>query len=104
MRAIRQQVAAALDLIVHIDRLEDGTRRITQVTEVQRMESDMITLQDIYEFRVDGVDPEGKVLGSLQPTGLRPVFHKKFEKHGIELPTDIFQARPPALSDMGSRS
>jgi pilus assembly protein CpaF len=104
VRAIRQQVAAALDLIVHIDRLEDGSRRITQVTEVQRMESDMITLQDIYEFRVDGVDSEGKVLGSLQPTGLRPVFHKKFEKHGIELPTDIFQARPPALSDMGSRS
>ena len=93
VRAIRQQIAAALDLIIHLERMEDGSRRVTHVTEVQRMESDMITLQDIYEFKVDEVTADGKILGALRPTGLRPIFAHKFEKHGIELPTDIFQTR-----------
>jgi pilus assembly protein CpaF len=95
VRAIRQQIAAALDLIIHLERMEDGSRRVTHVTEIQRMESDMITLQDIYEFKLDEITAEGKVIGKLRPTGLRPVFAHKFAKHGIELPTDIFQAPPP---------
>jgi pilus assembly protein CpaF len=90
VRAIRQQVAAALDLIVHLERLQDGTRKVTAVTEVQRMESDVITLQDIYEFKISGVGPGGKVNGQLQPTGLRPTFVHKFEKHGLTLPADLF--------------
>src|SRR5947199_116706 len=77
VRAIRQQVASALDLIIHLERLQDGTRRVTQITEVQRMEVDVITLQDIYEFKVDGVS-HGKVNGRLVPTGLRPSFVHKF--------------------------
>ena len=95
VRAIRQQVASALDLIVHLERLEDGSRRVTAITEVQRMESDVITLQDIFEFKIDGdrARPDGHRARS-QPTGLRPTFLHKFEKRGIELPTDIFQARP----------
>jgi pilus assembly protein CpaF len=97
VRAIRQQVASALDLLVHLDRMEDGSRRVTAITEVQRMESDVITLQDIYEFKIDSIAPDRTITGSLRPTGLRPIFQAKFEKRGIELPTDIFQARPSVL-------
>jgi pilus assembly protein CpaF len=96
VRAIRQQISSALDLIIHLERMEDGSRRVTHVTEVQRMESDMITLQDIYAFKLDRITEEGTIQGSLRPTGLRPIFGNKFAKHGIELPTDIFQA-PPTL-------
>jgi pilus assembly protein CpaF len=91
VRAIRQQVASALDLIVHLERLQDGSRRVTAITEVQRMESDVITLQDIFRFNVEGVTSNGVVLGKLVPTGLRPTFQSKFEKHGIELPLALFQ-------------
>src|ERR671918_111674 len=90
VRAIRQQVASALDLIIHLERLQDGTRKVTAITEVQRMESDVITLQDIYEFKIAGVGAGGKVDGQLQPTGLRPTFVHKFEKHGLTLPHDLF--------------
>ena len=91
VRAIRQQVAGALDLIVHLERLEDGSRRVTAVTEVQRMESDMVTLQDIFTFKYDAVTADRVVVGSLRPTGLRPSFVRKFEKHGVELPEGIFK-------------
>ena len=95
LRAIRQQVASALDLVIHLERLEDGTRRVTAITEVQRMESDVITLQDIFEFNVERVTPERVVIGELEPTGLRPTFLYKFEKRGVSLPTDLFKAKPP---------
>jgi pilus assembly protein CpaF len=90
VRAIRQQVSAALDMIVHLERLEDGSRRVTAVTEVQRMESDVITMQDLFEFKVERVTPDRVVLGSIRPTGLRPTFLYKFEKRGIELPNSLF--------------
>ena len=74
-------------------------RRVTAITEVQRMESDVVTLQDIYEFQVDGVDRLGKVVGRLRPTGLRPSFEDKFKKHGLELPATLFTpAYPRAVS------
>ena len=84
VRAIRQQVAAALDLIVQLERLQDGSRRVTAITEVQRMESDVITMQDIFEFKVEGVSSDGRVTGALHHTGLRPTFLQKFEKHGVQ--------------------
>ena len=100
VRAIRQQVASALDLIVHLERLQDGSRRVTAITEVQRMESDVITLQDIFTFNVESVTSNGVVLGKLTPTGLRPTFQAKFEKHGVELPLEMFQngSVPPELA------
>ncbi len=73
-RAIREQITAAIDVIMHQSRLRDGSRRITQVTEVQRMEGDVITLQDLYIFRQQGVDGEGRVVGEHVATGLRPLF------------------------------
>jgi pilus assembly protein CpaF len=90
VRAIRQQVASAIDLLVHLERLEDGSRRVTAITEVQRMESEVITLQDIFEFKIEQVTEERVVIGSLRPTGLRPTFLSKFEKRGVSLPLGLF--------------
>jgi len=107
VRAIRQQASAALDLIVHLERLEDGSRRVTQITEVQRMESDIITLQDLFVYKVDHVTPERVVVGNLRATGLRPTFLSKFEKRGVTLPVNLFnpqsvpqppQAQPEAVA------
>jgi pilus assembly protein CpaF len=95
LRAIRQQIASALDLIIHLERLEDGTRRVTTITEVQRMESDVITLQDVFEFKIERVTPERVVIGELEPTGLRPTFLYKFEKRGVSLPNDLFATNTP---------
>jgi len=90
LRAIRQHASSALDMIVHLDRLDDGSRRVTEITEVQRMEGEMITLQKLFEFKVDRIDADRKIVGELRPTGLHPSFLGKFERHGIELPLDLF--------------
>ena len=91
IRAIRQQVAAALELIVHLERLDDGSRRVTEITEVQRMESDVITLHDLFRYQIEGVKPDRTVVGELRSTGLHPTFEAKFRKHGLELPADLFE-------------
>jgi pilus assembly protein CpaF len=98
LRAIRQQVASALDLLIHIERMHDGTRRVVAITEVQRMESDVITLQDLYVFHVDGIasDRTRTVVGELTGTGLRPTFLEKFERRGIALPADLARTAAPA--------
>jgi pilus assembly protein CpaF len=96
VRAIRQQVSAALDLIVHLERLEDGSRRVTAITEVQRMESDVITLQDLFRFKLEEVATDGKIIGGLTCTGLRPASLHKFEKRGIALPLTMFAGLPPS--------
>jgi pilus assembly protein CpaF len=90
IKAIRSQVSSALDLIVHLERVEDGSRRVTAITEVQRMESDVVTMQDIFEFKLERITSDRVVIGSLQPTGLRPTFLDKFEKRGVELPSSLF--------------
>jgi pilus assembly protein CpaF len=90
VKAIRQQISAALDLIIQLDRLDDGTRRVMAISEVQRMEGDTITLQNLFEFKVMHVDVDRKIVGELVPTGLRPSFLPKFERHGIELAGGIF--------------
>ena len=91
VRAIRQQICSALDLIVHVERMMDGSRRVTTITEVQRMESDIIGLQPLFEFKIDSISDKKKVVGGLRPTGLRPTFLDKFEKNGVPLPVGIFQ-------------
>jgi pilus assembly protein CpaF len=91
MRAIREQVASALDLIVQIARLRDGTRRIVKIAEVVGMEGDKLTLADIYEFDYNaGLTEDGLFAGRLRPTGLRPMFADKLKREGIELPSEIF--------------
>ena len=91
VRAIREQVASAVDLIVHQARLKDGTRRITHVTEVERMEGDVITLQDIFLFdNSAGFDSEGRSLGSLKATGLRPKFLEKMQHNNVIVDPRLF--------------
>ena len=95
IRAIREQVASAIDLVVHVHRLRDGTRRVTHVTEVVGMEGDVITLQDIMLFDYGmGVDESGKYLGRLKATGIRPAFSEHLENFGIKLPPDLFAPEP----------
>src|SRR6266566_1141770 len=88
-RAIREQIASALDLIIQISRLKDGSRKITNITEVQGMEGETIVLQDVFVFEQTGY-VDGKVQGRLRPTGIRPKFSEKFEAAGIKLPQNVF--------------
>ncbi len=90
VRAIREQIASAVDLIVQQARLRDGSRRITHITEVQGMEGDVITLQDIFVFEQKGVDADGRIVGQLRSTGIRPKFTERFEAEGVVLPADTF--------------
>ncbi len=94
VRAIREQIASAINMIVQVARLRDGSRRVTHVTEVVGMEGEMITLQDIFLFRQQGVNQQGRVIGALMPTGLRPRCIDRFEQEGIFLPPDLFAMRP----------
>ncbi|MFQ5558699.1 MAG: CpaF family protein, partial [Acidimicrobiales bacterium] len=92
VRAIREQMASAIDLIVQIARLRDGSRRITHISEVQGMEGDVITLQDIFLFDFSaGVDDQGRYRGLLKPTGIRPKFAEKLFTEGIRLGPETFQ-------------
>jgi pilus assembly protein CpaF len=89
-RAIREQTASAIDLIVHQSRLKDGTRRITHITEVAGMEGDVITLQDLFTFDFHaGVDEHGRFRGGLKGTGIRPQFVQRLKDQGIGLPSNI---------------
>ncbi|MBP2650410.1 MAG: type secretion system protein [Firmicutes bacterium] len=90
VRAIREQIASAVDLIVQQSRLRDGSRKITHLTEVQGMEGDVVTLQDIYIFEPTGKDEQGKITGRLKPTGIRPKFIEKLSANGINVPNEIF--------------
>jgi pilus assembly protein CpaF len=92
VRAIREQIASAIDLIIHQSRMLDGTRKVVNITEVIGMEGDVITMQDIFRFEQTAIE-DGKVLGELIPTGLRPKYMEKIEAHGIHLPPSIFSKR-----------
>jgi pilus assembly protein CpaF len=103
IRAIRQQVSRALDLVVQIERFSDGARKLTSITEVQRMEGDTVTLQDIFEYKYDKTHTEGG--GSMLYTGLRPTCHK-FERHGVPLPKWMEQHQfgsAPLVAAAGAR-
>jgi pilus assembly protein CpaF len=91
LRAIREQVASALDLIVHQERMKDGSRKIVNITEVQGMEGDVIVMSDLFVFEQTGIEA-GKVIGRLRPTGIRPKFIEHIEAANIHLPPDIFGA------------
>jgi pilus assembly protein CpaF len=90
LKAIREQLASAIDLVVHMGRLRDGTRKVVQVSEVQGMEGESIIMQDIFMFRQTGFQ-NGRVIGKLESMGLRPKFAEKFVMNNIELPAEIFQ-------------
>jgi pilus assembly protein CpaF len=104
VRAIREQMASALDLVVHLTRLRDGTRRVTHVTEVQGMEGDVITLQDLFLFDYGmGVDDNGRFKGHLKSTGIRPKFSERLADYGIRLSPELFANEGFARRAVGSR-
>ncbi|MFQ5434415.1 MAG: CpaF family protein, partial [Anaerolineae bacterium] len=88
-RAIREQIASAIHLVVHGDRLRDGSRKITAISEIQGMEGDIITTSEIFRFEQTNIE-DGKVIGRLRPTGLRPKFMWKLQETGIMLPPSVF--------------
>ena len=94
---VREVIARALDLIVHLDRLPDGTRRLMSITEVLNMEGQVITTQDIFTFEQSGIDERGRVKGAFQATGVRPKFAEKLARSGIQLPPELtrFRAEVP---------
>lgn len=94
VRAIREQIASAIDLVIHEERMRDGTRKVVNITEIAGMEGDVVTMTDIYVFEQTGIE-NGKIIGKLRPTGLRPRFYEKIEAAGIHL--------PPSLWGMGER-
>jgi pilus assembly protein CpaF len=90
MRAIREQIASAVDLVVQQSRLSDGSRRITNITEVERMEGDVVTLQDLFVYEHQGTDEHGKNHGVLRSTGLRPTFMEKLKQNGQSVNPMVF--------------
>ena len=91
--AIRKQISSAVNLIVYLTRFPDGTRKVTQISEVGGMESEVITLTDIFHFHQTGTDPDGRPLGQFRPTGLRPMFTPRLEAAGFKFDRSIFMAK-----------
>jgi pilus assembly protein CpaF len=92
-RAMREQVSSALDLVIQVSRLTDGSRRVSSITEVTSMEGEVITMQEIYRFRRRGISAEGKVVGQFEATGVRPTFIERLQLAGVELPPHLFAER-----------
>ena len=90
-RAMRQQIASAINLVIQAARLSDGTRRITSISEITGMEGETITMQEIFQFERKGVDKDGKVLGRFRPTGVRPRFAERLKQYGMQLPRVFFE-------------
>jgi pilus assembly protein CpaF len=92
-RAVRQQIASAVNVIVQVARFSDGRRRLVSVQEITGMEGEVVTMQEIFTFERHGVDAEGNVLGALLPTGVRPQFTERLRLSGIPLPAALFERR-----------
>jgi pilus assembly protein CpaF len=93
IKAMRQQISSAVDLIIQANRLQGGPRKITSITEVMNMEQDMIIMQDIFRFKQLGIDQNGRCYGQFEATGVRPSFVNRLEASGIKLPSNLFQER-----------
>jgi pilus assembly protein CpaF len=101
LKVVRQQISSAVDLIVQQTRLKDGQRKVTAVTEVAGMEGEIVVLSDIFKFNQVGVTTEGKVLGDVNATGIRPNFTPRLEAAGFKLSADIFA--PPRSANQNAR-
>jgi pilus assembly protein CpaF len=90
-RAMRQQIASALDVVLQVARLSDGTRRVTSISEITGMEGDTITMQEVFHFERTGISPQGEVIGRFRPTGIRPRFAERLKAAGMQLPRMFFE-------------
>ena len=102
-KAVRTQIASAIDIVVQVSRMTDGTRRVKQITEIVGMEGDVITMQDIFTFEQSGVDEDGRVIGRLRPSGIRPKCLDRLNARGFDMTADAFTDMPPA-APAGMRS
>jgi pilus assembly protein CpaF len=108
-RAMREQIASALDVVIQVSRLSDGTRRVTSICEIVGMEGEVVTMQEIYQFERMGVSPDGDVIGRFRPTGVRPTFAHRLEVSGVEIPREMFDqaayhmVEAPAEDDSGDK-
>ncbi len=89
-KAMRQQIASAINVVIQVARMSDGTRRLTSISEIVGMEGEVITMQEIFQFERQGINPDGKVLGRFRATGIRPRFAERLKTSGIDLPTALF--------------
>jgi pilus assembly protein CpaF len=103
LKVVRQQIASAIDLIVQQTRLKDGSRKVTAITEVAGMEGDTVVLTDIFKFEQTGVTTDGKVLGDLKPTGIRPLFSPRLEAAGLKLGAEVFGANIAEMLGRGPK-
>jgi pilus assembly protein CpaF len=90
LRAMRDYIASALDMCIHLARLSDGTRKVVRVTEIVGMEEDVVTTQDIFLFEQEGIDKDGRVMGHHRATGVRPKFAERLARAGMPLPPALF--------------
>jgi len=102
VRVLREQIAAAIDLIIQQARLKDGTRKVTVISEVSGMEGDTIVMTDIFKFEQTGISSDGRVLGELKPTGIRPLFTPRLEAAGFKLGPEVFGANLSGLIGGGN--
>ena len=93
IKAMRQQISSAVDMVIQTNRLQGGPRKITSITEVMGMEQDIIVMQEIFRFRQLGIDQNGRAIGQFESSGVRPTFVSRIEAAGIKLPSNLFQER-----------
>jgi pilus assembly protein CpaF len=93
IKAMRQQISSAVDLIIQANRLQGGPRKVTSITEVMGMEQDMIIMQEIFRYKQLGIDQNGRCYGQFEASGVRPSFVNRLEASGIKLPSNLFQER-----------
>jgi pilus assembly protein CpaF len=89
-KGLRSQIASAIDVVIQIERMEDGRRRLVSLQEIEGMEGEVITMSELFRFEREGLDAEGNVLGQLRPTGVVPAFHRNLKRRGVELPVEVF--------------
>jgi pilus assembly protein CpaF len=90
-RAMRQQIASAINMVIQVARLSDGTRRVTSISEITGMEGDTITMQEVFTYERKGIDKDGRVIGRFRPTGVRPRFAERLKVYGLQLPRSFFE-------------
>jgi len=93
VKAMRQQISSAVDLIIQANRLQGGPRKVTSITEVMGMEQDIIIMQEVFRYKQLGIDQNGRTFGQFESTGVRPTFVSRLEAAGIKLPSNLFQER-----------
>ena len=93
VKAMRQQISSAVDLIIQANRLQGGPRKVTSITEVMGMEQEIIIMQDVFRYKQLGIDQNGRAFGQFEATGVRPTFMHRLESKGIKLPSNMFQER-----------